>query len=261
MLKSNPARRGTAALRRRRIAMPKITLALTLLTIGYAATAADSVKFIEQNFDKLKTGVLLPNWNGKRPGGWKVYNQQNFYVVNKPAFSAPHSLKVCRESGGAALFFRDDPVPENRDVTVSFMLYLPREKGVFGLWFTDGTNNPIGGMLLEPGKGLRGYTPQPTQRFVWTPTSGTDVPVDRFFRVEVRFRAADRQYSIVIDDNGKKTESRDYPFLNTQPLKVVQVLTCQAEGSCAYMDDLLVSYDRNPSKPRTKAESDSPAKN
>ena len=221
---------------------------LTALACSIPLLGSEPVPFLQQNFDDAKTfspGPLKENWGGgsQVSGGWKHYsNNAGLEIVTVPVSSAPYALKITRKTGGNVTFFRENAIPQGHDFTISFRLYLPRH-GQLALWFTDGGDQPFGGLWIQEGQVLSGYVGQKSQ-YTWKPSDRIAAPAEKFFTVEIQFNAGAQTYVVIFrDDSGAEIgKSRNYPYLTAAAFKAIMFIDSMPVDSSAVIDDLRIVY-------------------
>ena len=215
--------------------------ALRLLATAALASAAllPARVLLKQDFDDLKPGPMgnTPHWRIQRA------NPQDFAVVAGPAASAPHAMKVLRQTlpGSAALRLRP---AAGQDFTFECKVRVPSGNGIVLHFLQDRAPRPFAGVLLQAGAAPSGYDAK--QR--WQKSQGLPaLPADAWVTFRLAFDAAAKAYRLAVDGQNGTT---DYPVTIDGTCDEVRFINILPKGGHSFVDDILATQpDAAPTPP------------
>ncbi len=218
----------------------KLFFRLLVLAL-WAVTGLLSARVIlQQDFNDASVFPPGPLENGAA-GGWRVYRDkpEDFTIVTEPAASAPHALKVLRQTsvGYAALRFRPD---EGYDFTFDCKILLTDGNGVVIHFIKDGVSRPFAGLLMQCGRVPQGYTSE----MVWKADKGLPmIAAGKWFVMRMRFDSASRcnRLALIDADGQLHAGEGEFPVVVDGLCDEVRFINILPQGGYSFIDDVVVT--------------------
>ena len=211
---------------------------------GSAGASAANGVVLEQNFDSdFEVGEL--SGGGRCAGAkWMVNSAPNNYsIVDDPACSKPHALKIMRDGYNGFFALRPQvKIPEKRNYTVEFNGYAPASAGTVMFMFNG--NGMVGALLMKASEAISGYNISSA----WEKNNDLPAfPPEKWCKLQVKFNANQGYYTInLIEPDGTKHEGTiQHPCLVNGAVEEIRFINILPQKSFAFVDDIKIFYDDN----------------